>query len=104
MGCNDIMKPWLSFGSSPLFDQFHRGINILALTLIYVAEENQLRDDQDVYNKATAVTPALVKMLKQECPPISKTFNQFECLIRHYLKAGRLLLVHVGGILLKLSA
>ena len=88
MGRSDIMKLWLSFGSSPLVDQYHRGINILALTLIYVAEENQLRDDQDVYNKATAVTPALVKMLKQKCPPISKTFDQFECLIRRYLKAG----------------
>ena len=90
MGCSDIVKPWLSFGSSPLINQCHRGINILALTLIYVAEENQLRDDQDVYNKATSVTPALIKKPKQKFPPNSKTFDQFECLIRHYLNAGRL--------------
>ena len=104
MGRSDIVKLWLSFGSSPLVDQYHRGINILALTLIYVAEENQLRHDQDAYNQATSVTPALVKTSKQKCPPISKTFDQFECLIRHNLKAVRLFCVHIVGILLKFSA
>ena len=49
---DDVRKLTLSIGPSPLEDNAHRRITILAFVMP-VTEENQLRDDQEVDNGAT---------------------------------------------------
>jgi len=50
-----------SFGPTPLADNAHRGATILSFVLMLVAEENELREDQEYKDEATHITPNAVK-------------------------------------------
>jgi len=61
---DDIRKLMFSFGASPLADNAHRGISPLAFVLMSVAEENQLRENQEAYDGATSLTPGMMRAAK----------------------------------------
>ena len=67
---DDIRKMIFSLGSTPLVDNAHCGISPLAFGSILVAEENQLREDQEARDSTTSLTPAAVRASKQKCPSI----------------------------------
>ena len=75
-----------SFGPAPLADNAHREVTILYFVLMSVAEENELREDQEYRDAATHITPSAVKLLPRECPPIPKNFDSFERLLRWYIQ------------------
>lgn len=88
---DDIRKLMFSLRPSLLEDNAHRGIIIFVFVLTSVTEENQIREDQEARNGATAITPFGVKAFKRKCPPIPSTFDQLERILVRYLKVGELL-------------
>ena len=91
----DIRKYMFSFGPAPLAATAHRGITPLAFTLLSVSEDNQLREDQDAYDGATSLTPAMLKAARRKCPSPPFEFDKFErLLIRYVLSGRRLFTVH----------
>jgi len=79
------------FCVSPLADNAHRGISPLAFVLMSVAEENQLREDQESYDGATSLTPGMVRAAKRKCLSIPTTLRELVELLRCYISAGHFL-------------
>ena len=88
---DDIRKLIFSFGVSQLADNAHRGIYPLSFALISVAEENQLREDQDAYTGSTSLTPGMMRAQKHNCPSIPIMLRELVELLRQYISAGYLL-------------
>jgi len=88
---DDIRKLIFSLGSAPLVDNAHRGISLLGFGSMTVAEENQLREDQEYRDGATSLTPANIRAAKRKCPSIPVLYDPFDRLISRYICAGQLL-------------
>ena len=84
---DDLRKLMFSFGPAPLADNAHRGVTILSFVLMSVAEENDLREEQEYRDEATHITPNAVKASRRKCPPIPTTFDSFERLLSRYIHA-----------------
>lgn len=80
-----------SLGRSPLADNAHRDISMLAFVLMSVAEKTQLREEQEWRDGATSLTPAAVKASRRKCPSIPTEFEKFERLLVRYIKAGQIM-------------
>ena len=52
-----------------------------------MAEENQLREDQEALDEATALTPAAVWVSKQKCPQVPILFPEMNELLTRYIFA-----------------
>ena len=67
----------------------HRGITPLVFVILSVGEESLLRDDQEAFDGATSLTPAMMRAAQRKCPAISANFDKFERLLICYIKAGQ---------------
>lgn len=72
----------------PLADNAHRRISILAFGSMSVAEENQLREDQEARDGATALMLATVCASKRNCLSIPTGFDDLNTLLSRYIFAG----------------
>ena len=77
-----------SFGSTPLANTSHRGISLLAFGSLPVAEESQLRKDQEARDEATALIPAAVQASERKCPRVPISFPELNELLTHYIFCG----------------
>ena len=85
----DIRKLMFSLGPAPLAANAHRGITPLAFVLLSVDDENKLREDQDAYEGATSLTPAMMRAAKRRCPSVVFDFEKFDKLMIRYVKSGQ---------------
>jgi len=85
----DTRKLMFSLGGAQMADNSHRGISPLAFALLTFGEVNQLREDQEVYDGATSLTPTMFKNAQWKCFTIPVEFDKFERLIVRYKKAGQ---------------
>ena len=56
-----------------------------------MAEEDQLREDQETQDGTSSITPAGVRASERKYPAIPTTFDPFERLLTWYIRAGHLL-------------
>ena len=66
----DIKKLMFSPGTAPLAGNAHRGITPLAFVILSVWEESMLREDQEAFDGATSLTPAMMRVVRRKCPAI----------------------------------
>ena len=85
----DVRKLMFSLGLAPLADHVHMGVTPLAFVILTVGEENQLREDQEAFDGATSLTPAMMRASKRNCPSIPTGFDQFDRLLIRYIRVGQ---------------
>ena len=85
---DDIRKLQFSMGPLPLVDNAYRGITPLAFVLLTVGEEHKLREEQEAFDGATLLTPAMMRANKRKCPAIPTTFDQLVRLLVWYIRVG----------------
>ena len=54
-----------------------------------VEEKNQLRLEQEAFDGATSLTPAMMRASTRKCPTPPSEFDPFERLLRRYIKSGQ---------------
>jgi len=53
-----------------------------------IAEESQLRENQEAHDGATTLTPSVVRAAKRKCPSIPSGFHEPILLLTRYAQAG----------------
>ena len=85
---DDIRKLMFLMGPLPLPDNAHRGITPLVFVLLTVGEEHKLREEQEAFDGAATLTPAMMRANKRKCPTIPASFEQLIRLLVRYIKVG----------------
>ena len=93
----DIAKLRFSYGENPTTDIAHKGITPLEFFMMSIAEEQQLRINEEVYEFATNITPQASKAANRNPPPFPDTYEKLRWLLRQYIKAGRSLFMQKNG-------
>jgi len=55
-----------------------------------VADENQLREDQEARDGATSLTPAAVRAARRKCPSVPTQYDPFDQLLTRYICVGKI--------------
>ena len=62
-----------------------------------IAEEQQLRKNEEVYESAINITPQAAKADKRKFPSLPDKYEKLQWLLLHYIRAGRRLFMHKKG-------